>query len=306
MSATVTELAMGAGLDLALGDPRWLPHPVQGIGILIRTLERILRKVSSAKWSGALLVLITLLVTVVISDVTVRWGGTAIAVYWIFSCIAVRSLDQHAVRVIEALRSGDLQLARERVAYIVGRDTANLSSAEIVRAVFETVAENMSDGIVAPLCFLAAFGVPGMVAYKAVNTMDSMIGYKNDRYFHFGWAAARLDDVCNYIPARITAGLIVLISALLNLKWKQALAVTLRDARFQPSPNAGYPEAALAGALGVQLGGLNYYFGRPVQKPLLGDPIDELQWNRFPSVRWLMYGVALSSYLLVGIWLYTR
>ena len=306
MSATPTELVIGAGLDLALGDPRWLPHPVQGIGLLIRALERILRKISSAKWSGALLVLITLFVTVAICDVTLRWGGAPIAVYWIFSCLAVRSLDQHAVQVIEALRSGNLELARERVGHIVGRDTTNLSCSDILRAVFETIAENMSDGIVAPLCFLAAFGVPGMVAYKAVNTMDSMIGYKNERYFHFGWAAARLDDVCNYIPARITAGLIVVTSAWLNLKWKQALAVTLRDARFQPSPNAGYPEAALAGALGVQLGGLNYYFGRPVQKPLLGDPVDELQWNRFPSVRWLMYGVALSSYLLVGIWLYTR
>jgi adenosylcobinamide-phosphate synthase len=164
----------------------------------------------------------------------------------------------------------------------------------------------MSDGIVAPLCFLAAFGIPGMVAYKAVNTMDSMIGYKNERYLHFGWAAARLDDICNYIPARLTAGLIVVTSAVLNLRWKHALTVTIRDARFQPSPNAGYPEAALAGALGVQLGGLNYYFGRPVQKPLLGDRIDELQWDQFPSVRWLMYSVALSSYLLVGIWLYTR
>jgi adenosylcobinamide-phosphate synthase len=306
MNAMATELGIGAALDLAFGDPHWLPHPVQGIGILVRTLERILHRMSSTRWSGALLVILTLLITVTISDVTLRWGGVPVAVYWIFSCIALRSLDQHAVHVIEALRRGDIKAAQQRVGFIVGRDTANLSSPEIVRAVFETVAENMSDGIVAPLCFLAAFGVPGMVAYKAVNTMDSMIGYKNDRYLHFGWAAARLDDICNYIPARLTAGLIVVTSALLNLRWQQALTVTLRDARFQPSPNAGYPEAALAGALGVQLGGLNYYFGRPVHKPHLGDPIDELQWNRFPSVRCLMYSVALFSYLLVGLWLYTR
>ncbi len=178
-----------------------------------------------------------------------------------------------------------------------------MSGTEVTRAVFETVAENMSDGIVAPLFFLAFLGIPGMVAYKAINTMDSMIGYKNPRYIRFGWAAARLDDLANYIPARITAGLIVLAAAILRLRWRAALTVIRRDAHLQPSPNAGYPEAALAGALGVRLGGLNYYFGRPVQKPFLGDSIDELQWARFPSVRWTMYLVAALSYLLVVLWL---
>jgi len=253
--------------------------------------------------AGSVLVFMVLSVSLVFTAATLRWGRSPVAVYWIFSCLALRSLDQHALRVVEALRSGDLNVARNFVGQIVGRDTDKLSENEITRAVFETVAENLSDGIVAPLFFLALAGIPGMVAYKAINTMDSMIGYKNESYIRFGWAAARLDDLANYIPARITAGFIVLSAALLRLRWRSAAAIILRDARLQPSPNAGYPEAALAGALGVQLGGLNYYFGCPVHKPFLGDPIDELQWSRFATVRSLMYGVAAFSYLALGIWL---
>jgi adenosylcobinamide-phosphate synthase len=306
IDARAAEFVMGAGLDLAIGDPRWLPHPVQGIGVMVRRLEQPLRLIPYERVAGAILVTIVLVTTIVVVTASLWWGGVAVGVYWIFSCLAVRSLDQHAVRVITTLRSGDIDLARKLVGLIVGRDTGTLSATEIVRAVFETVAENISDGIVAPLFFLVAFGIPGMVAYKAINTMDSMIGYKNDRYLHFGWAAARLDDLANYIPARLTAGLIVVAAALLRLRWRRAVTVVLRDARLQPSPNAGYPEAALAGALGVRLGGLNYYFGRPVQKPFLGDPVDELAWNRFPNVRWLMYCVAGFSYLLVGAWLQAR
>jgi adenosylcobinamide-phosphate synthase len=301
--ATASELTLGAVLDLIIGDPRWLPHPVQGIGLLVRGLENSIRRIWQGRLAGLVLVLIVVTAVSGFVTVTLRWGGFPIAVYWIFSSIAVRSLDDHALQVIAALNSGNLEQARERLSRIVGRDTQQLSGAEITRAVFETVAENMSDGIVAPLFFLALLGIPGMVAYKAINTMDSMIGYKNERYLHFGWAAARLDDLANYLPARITAGLIVLAAATLRLRWRAALMVVRRDAHTQPSPNAGYPEAALAGALGVRLGGLNYYFGRPVQKPFLGDPIDELQWTRFPSVRWTMYLVAALAYILVMLWL---
>lgn len=303
MSAAAIELAMGAGLDLLIGDPAWLPHPVQGIGFLVRKLERVLRRISAGRIAGTCLVATVLAVTVLFVRWTLVWGAVPVAVYWIFSCLAVRSLDQHAARVIEALRSRDLERARTFVGRIVGRQTTEMSETEVVRAVFETVAENLCDGVVAPLCFLAVFGIPGMVAYKAINTMDSMIGYKNERYLHFGWAAARLDDIANYLPARITAGLIVIAAALLRLRWRSALAVVLRDAHLQPSPNSGYPEAALAGALGVQLGGLNHYFGRAVRKPFLGDPTTELQWKDFPNVRWLMYSVALFSCVLVGLWI---
>jgi adenosylcobinamide-phosphate synthase len=301
--ATATELTLGAGLDVLIGDPQWLPHPVQGIGFLVRKLEAPLRRISRARLAGAILVALTVLITTGLVAITLRWGGLPVAVYWIFSCLALRSLDQHAIQVIEALRSGDISLAQALVGQIVGRDTDEMKTSEIVRAVFETVAENLSDGVVAPLFFLAMFGVAGMVAYKAINTMDSMIGYKNERYLYFGWAAARLDDVVNYIPARITAGLIVIAAAILRLRWRSAVRVVLRDAGLQPSPNAGYPEAALAGALGVRLGGLNQYFGQPVKKPFLGDANEELRCDCFSSVRGLMYIVAGFSYLLVGLWL---
>jgi adenosylcobinamide-phosphate synthase len=245
-----------------------------------------------------------LAVVIAIVILTLRFGGAVAGTYWIFTSLAVRGLDDESHKVIDALRRGELAKARVMVSRLVGRDTQGLSQSEIVRAVFETVAENMSDAIVAPLFYLAIFGVPGMVAYKAVNTMDSMVGYKNDRYIRFGWAAARLDDIVNYIPARITAGLIVLSAALSRLRWRSAIHVVLRDAQLQPSPNAGYPEAALAGALGVRLGGLNYYFGRPVQKPFLGDPVEELESNRYAQVRLLLYMVTAISYTLVAVCLW--
>ena len=300
---TTTALALGVLMDLLLGDPRWLPHPIRGMGLLINALERLLRRIRYEKSAGCIFVCGVLLTVVSVVTVSLHWGGFLVAAYWIFTCLAVRSLDQESNKVIAALRDGDLHRARTLVGYLVGRDTGQLSDKDVTRAVFETVAENMSDAIVAPLFYLAMLGVPGMVAYKAVNTMDSMVGYKNDRYLRFGWAAARLDDVANYIPARITAGLIVLMAALVRLRWRLAIRVVLRDAHLQPSPNAGYPEAALAGALGVRLGGLNYYFGHPVQKPFLGDPLEDLQWNRFSQVRLLLYLVAACSYLVVALWL---
>ena len=300
---TTTALALGVLMDLLLGDPRWLPHPIRGMGLLIKALEGFLRNIRYEKVSGCILVCAVLVTIVSAVIVTLHWGGFLVAAYWIFTCLAVRNLDQESNKVIAALREGDLHRARTLVGYLVGRDTGHLSDKEVTRAILETVAENMSDAIVAPLFYLAILGVPGMVAYKAVNTMDSMVGYKNDRYLRFGWAAARLDDIANYIPARITAGLIVLMAALVRLRWRAAIRVVLRDAHLQPSPNAGYPEAALAGALGVRLGGRNYYFGHPVQKPFLGDPLEDLQWNRFSHVRLLLYLVAACSYLVVALWL---
>jgi adenosylcobinamide-phosphate synthase len=300
---TTTAFLSGAALDLAFGDPRWFPHPIRGIGLLINGLERGLRKLPHEKAGGCLLVCAVLGVVITVVIASLRAGGLLAAAYWIFTCLAVRSLDQESNKVIEALRSRDLDGARRLIGLLVGRDTKDLSEKDVIRAVFETVAENISDAIVAPLFYLSLFGIPGMVAYKAVNTMDSMVGYKNDRYIRFGWAAARLDDIANYIPARITAGLIVLSAAVLRLRWRSAIRIVFRDARFQPSPNAGYPEAALAGALGVRLGGLNYYFGRRVEKPFLGDPVEGLESDRFTRVRQLLYLVTLFSYSVVALWL---
>ena len=302
--AALTAFIIGALLDLMLGDPRWMPHPIRGIGLLIQRLEKLLRRIPHERIAGCLLVCGVLMATVSTVELSLRWAGLIAATYWIFTSLAVRSLDRESHEVIDALRHGDLDQARALVGRLVGRDTNALSQSDIVRAVFETVAENMSDAIVAPLFYLVLLGVPGMVVYKAVNTMDSMVGYKNERYVRFGWAAARLDDVANYIPARITAGLIVLGAAISRLRWRSAIRVILRDAQLQPSPNAGYPEAALAGALGVRLGGLNYYFGRPVEKPFLGDPVEDLESNRFSQVRLLLYLVTAMAYVLVGMLLW--
>jgi adenosylcobinamide-phosphate synthase len=304
--ATTSDLLAGASLDLLLGDPMWVPHPVRGIGRLVMLLEPPLRRIPNERLAGCVLACSVVLIASIVSGVTVYWAGAAASIYWVFMCLAVRSLDRESSRVIQALRAGDLEGARKLTGYIVGRDTNDLSEREVTRAVFETVAENMGDAIVAPLFFLAVFGIPGMVAYKAINTMDSMVGYKNEKYIRFGWAAARLDDIANYIPARITAALIVITAAGMRLQWRKALAAVWRDAGLQPSPNSGYPEAALAGALGVQLGGMNYYLGRPSRKPLLGDSIENLSWDRFPQVRLLLYLVALSSYALVGLCLHVR
>jgi len=235
------------------------------------------------------------------------WAGWAATICLAYTALSVRSLDEAARLVIDDLKRGDVVKARAALAMIVGRDTQALDEPEIVRAAVETVAENTSDGIVAPLFFLAIGGVPAAMAYKAVNTLDSMFGYKNERYLYFGRASARLDDVANYLPARITAGLVVVSALLLGLSWKKAVNVVRRDARSQPSPNAGYPEAAYAGALGVRLGGTNVYFGRVSHKPHLGDAEQALTVGVYPKLRRLLYAtstfavaLAITGIFIVG------
>jgi adenosylcobinamide-phosphate synthase len=291
-------------LDLALGDPRWLPHPVRGMGLLIQKLEPVLRRIRPLRLAGCALVVLVVGASIAVTWLTLWVAGSAATIFWVFSCLAVRSLDREASRVVAALRSGDTAQARSLVGMIVGRDTKALTGQEITRAVFETVAESTSDGIIAPLFYLALGGVPGMVAYKAINTLDSMVGYKNEKYRQFGWASARLDDVVNYIPARITAALIVVAAAALRLHWRNAIRTVIRDADLQPSPNAGYPEAAFAGALGVRLGGLNHYGGKAVRKPFLGDPKRELHWKDFSAVRMLMYASTFAMFAGVTLWLW--
>jgi adenosylcobinamide-phosphate synthase len=223
-------------------------------------------------------------------------------VYWAYSMLAVRDLDVESGAVIKELRRGDLTAARRKLSHIVGRDTSHLDEQEMLRAVIETVAENISDGVVAPLFYFTLAGPAGMAVYKATNTLDSMVGYKSERYRDFGWAAARLDDVLNFVPARLTAVLIWAASACLGLDLRRSVQAVWRDAWRQPSPNAGYPEAAVAGALQVRLGGLNYYGGTPSRKPPLGDP-GPLTADSFQAARRMLYvtsilAVALSASVL--------
>ncbi|MCL4491434.1 MAG: adenosylcobinamide-phosphate synthase CbiB [Nitrospirae bacterium] len=282
-------------VDLAIGDPRWLPHPVRLIGSAISATERMLRAFfktpSREKLAGGLLVLfITIpafLITALIcglpgmfSNPVAALFGTVALIYLTSTTIAVHELIGSARLVIRAVRGKSIEEARHKLSMLVGRDTNNLSYEDILRATTETLAENLSDGIIAPVFYLATGGLPLAMTYKAINTLDSMVGYKNDTYRYFGWAAARLDDIANYIPARIT-GLLIAVSVFFLALFtgsgnpiaatRSSLAVMARDGRKHTSPNSGIPEAAMAGALGIRMGGPSTYGGIPVNKPFIGD-----------------------------------
>ena len=296
MRVTQRQLLAGAGLDLLLGDPQWLPHPIRGLGFVIRKAEDFWRGTGlPLRVSGSLFALSV----VGASSLAVRLTLPRWTVYWIFSLLACRSLDTESSSLIPALQKENLVEARQRLSLIVGRDTAQLDEQGILRATIETVAENLSDGVVAPLFYLALAGPAGMAAYQAINTLDSMVGYRNDRYREFGWASARLDDVANFIPARLSAALICCCASLVGGNFRRAVRMTLRDGRTQPSPNAGFPEAAVAGALGVRLGGLNFYRGVPSRKAFLGDAVRPLDVKAFSRTRKLLYACTLAAVALV-------
>jgi len=267
-------------LDLAVGDPRWLPHPVVSMGKVISHGEALLRTGNPRR---DFLAGMALSFVVIVLSALSAWALVALfhlLPFWL-SFIATSALASttlatrgliDAVRRIEApLRAGDLTIAREKLSHIVGRETAHLNQDKVLRASLESLAESTCDGIVAPLFYLFVGGVPLAMAYKAVSTLDSMIGYRTERYFYFGKFAARLDDVANYVPARLTAGFMIIATLALRLQPARALRITRRDYANHLSPNAGYPEAALAGAFGIRLGGPSIYFGKEVHKPYLGD-----------------------------------
>ena len=293
---TQLQLICGVSADLAFGDPRWLPHPIVAVGNFASLNERLWRKTSlPLKVAGAGAWLTVVASASAFVAATLYWlPQPYIQIYWIYSLLAARSLDQHAMAVISQLRDNDLPQARTALSLIVGRDTASLDEAEITRAVVETVSENLSDGVVAPLFWLFIAGPIGMAAYKAINTLDSMFGYRNDRYRDFGYCAARMDDLANFIPARLTA-LLIWIIALAHpaLDASAAARIIMRDAHLQPSPNSGYPEAATAGALGIQLGGVSFYRGVKSQKAALGDPVHPFTWRIYPAMRFLLYATCI-------------
>jgi adenosylcobinamide-phosphate synthase len=295
----VNPLIAGVALDIAIGDPQWLPHPVRGFGWLVTRLEGLFRRTElSARTAGVLFWATSVATACGLVRLTLPWA----AVYWVWSLLALRDLDFQAGLVVRALERGDLAEARSKLAMIVGRDTAGLDEPEILRAVIETVAENLSDGVVAPLFYFAIGGPVAMAGYKAINTLDSMCGYLNERYREFGWCAARMDDLANLAPARLTAVMVWICALAPGLDARRSIRATLRDARRQPSPNSGYPEAAVAGALGVRLGGLNHYAGVPSRKEYLGDPVRPLKAGAFHQARRILFGCAalmLAAVLVV-------
>jgi adenosylcobinamide-phosphate synthase len=294
-------------LDLLLGDPRWLPHPVVGIGKLITALEKVLRRlVSNELLGGTVLLLAVVGITSVLALLFLKGAysvspylGVALATVIAWTCLAARSLHGESKLVADRLADGDVAGARHYLSRIVGRDTDDLDEPEIWRALVETVAENTSDGIIAPLLYLMIGGPVLGLAYKAVNTLDSMVGYRNERYIKFGRASARFDDLANWLPARLTGLLMVVAAPLLGLSAGNAFSIMLRDGGNHSSPNSGIPEAATAGALGVRLGGTNRYFGKPVAKPTIGDPLRELSRQSYQGAVRLMYG---SQALLLAVW----
>ena len=303
-------LLLGFFLDLLLGDPSWLPHPIRAIGALIAALEKALRRLFPKRQGGELAGGAALVILVLALS-----GGFTLLVLWLcgqvglwlrflaetvlcYQLLATRSLKGESMKVYQALKAGDLEGARHAVSMIVGRDTQRLDEAGVARAAVETVAENASDGVIAPLLFLTIGGAPLGMAYKAVNTMDSMVGYKNDRYLWFGRCAARLDDLVNFIPARLAGLLMCLGAGFSGFDGPNALRIFRRDRKNHKSPNSAHTEAAAAGALHIQLGGPNYYFGKLVDKPAIGDadhpvePLDIVRVNR------LMYATAFLALVL--------
>jgi adenosylcobinamide-phosphate synthase len=304
LNSSATLLVSAFLLDLAVGDPRWLPHPVVLMGKFISRGERFL-------WSGAAgrdffagMALSLVLLTIVV-------GATWMVLYSVAllppmigflltaglasTTLATRGLLD-AVRQIETpLRSDNLVKARENLAHIVGRETATLNEDKILRASLESLAENTNDGIVAPLFYLFLGGVPMAIVYKAVNTLDSMIGYRSERYLYFGKFAARLDDVVNFIPARLTAFIMVIATFLVRLNGSLALRILRRDHANHLSPNAGYPEATLAGALGIRLGGPSVYFGNEIWKPTMGDEFTPVNIEMLKEARSLCLVTAILS-----------
>lgn len=266
-------------LDIVLGDPRNYPHPVRIMGRVAGGLEKKFYNLfTDPLWGGVFAATILYCGTILTVWLLLLFAGwlhptaaSLMAILLLYSSFATRDLYQHGARVYHALRSGELNKARTWVGWMVGRDTENLSEREIVRAGVESLAESITDGIVAPLFYAAIFGVEGAMLYKAVNTLDSMWGYKNSRYLRFGRFAARVDDLLGFIPARISAVLILLAGSLIGLDFRRGYRVWLRDCTKHSGVNPGHSEAAMAGVMGVQLGGLNFYSGVPKNHPLIGE-----------------------------------
>lgn len=276
-------MLIGFVLDLLFGDPAWLPHPVVMMGRYITWYERRVRPLFPNGERGELIGGTVLAVSLPLLTYVLSAGACLLArrhspaaelllqSFWCFQALAARGLAAESMRVYKALRAGDVPAARKAVARIVGRDTERLNGEGVAKAAVETVAENFSDGVAAPLLYMAVGGAPLALCYKAVNTMDSMVGYQNERFLYFGRAAAKLDDAANFIPARMAALFWIAAAFLTGFDARAACRIWRRDAKLHLSPNAGQTESACAGALGVQLGGEAWYFGRRYQKATLGD-----------------------------------
>lgn len=286
----VAIIGLALMLDFIIGDPQSVPHPIRYIGKWISFLEKIIRdRFSNLKLGGFALLLGSIAMTLIVVKLAIWSVGLlhpllsdAVKLYIIYSALAAKCLDVESRKVYRELVAGKLAEARKKIGYLVGRDTSELESDEITRATVETVAENTVDGILAPLFYIGVglfFGIPAELVYiyKTVNTLDSMVGYNNEKYGDIGFASAKLDDVLNYIPARIGSCFMAVSGLILGYNFKNSVKIINRDRRNHKSPNCGYPESAVAGLIGIQLGGTNVYFGESVYKPTIGDRLREIE-----------------------------
>lgn len=278
---TLTNIVLIYFLDLIFGDPEWFPHPVRGLGKLINFFEHKLRG-KGGKWQerlkGVLLFFAVVGIVIAIAHFFLWFFeeiypvlGNLAFVYLGYTCLSIKDMRVKAKAVLAKLKTGATSEAQRELSKIVGRDTENLNEEKIIKATVESIAESANDGVIAPLFYLILGGPILALSYKAVNTLDSMVGYKNSKYIHFGWFSAKMDDIMNFIPARITAFFVTVSSFILGKGFKNAFEIMLRDGRKHPSPNSGMPEAAMAGALGIRLGGTSFYQGKISEKPYLGE-----------------------------------
>lgn len=307
--AAILPILLGFVLDLILGDPQGWPHPVRCIGSSITSLQKLIRNFCvtdrDLKWGGLCLWLVIVSGTFAIAWLLLYlvslwswWLNFFLTTLLTYSILATKCLKDAAIAVYQVLKLGTLQEARTQLSYIVGRDTQHLDEQQITRAVVETVAENTVDGVIAPLFYLFIGGVPLALAYKAINTLDSMVGYQTPKYKAIGYVSAKMDDLFNYIPARLSWLLLSMAAAILKLNGKAALFIGWRDRYQHKSPNCAWSEATVAGALGVRLGGPNNYFGELVEKPWIGDEKRNIKLVDIKTTIYLMYVSAVLALLL--------
>ena len=293
-------------LDLIFGDPQNVVHPVQVIGKIISAGEKVLLRKKYKFLAGAVLNIFTVSITytsmyLISKSVKISVFFMIIEIYLMYTIFSINSLAREGNRVYRILKEGDIEKARKDLSYLVSRDTETMDEKMIIRSTMETISENTVDGIVAPMFYMFLGGMPLAMAYKAINTLDSMVGYKNEKYMDFGKFSAKVDDVANFIPARITGILIVLASMILGYDYKNSLKIFIRDRKNHSSPNSAHSEASVAGALGVQFGGKVSYFGKEINKPTIGDKTKEFELEDIRKNIRIMYVTSFLSLVIFSL-----
>ena len=293
-------------LDLIFGDPQNVVHPVQVIGKIISAGEKVLLRKKYKFLAGAVLNIFTVSITytlmyLISKSVKISVFFMIIEIYLMYTIFSINSLAREGNRVYRILKEGDIEKARKDLSYLVSRDTETMDEKMIIRSTMETISENTVDGIVAPMFYMFLGGMPLAMAYKAINTLDSMVGYKNEKYMDFGKFSAKVDDAVNFIPARITGILIVLASMILGYDYKNSLKIFIRDRKNHSSPNSAHSEASVAGALGVQFGGKVSYFGKEINKPTIGDKIKDFELEDIRKNIRIMYVTSFLSLVIFSL-----